>query len=534
MTRRPLIDQIAGHLDEGRLGRGICAGRGARATESDELVRRVRRRDGQPDLPSYFPRRIGDHPRRLGRDHRLADLRRRRRSAQQPVRRARRDVPEARGRRRHLRPRGVEALHVVRRAGRCLRLLDRLVGRAGDQRPDRRPAPAEPVLHRLAGRGLELDAPHVAHPRGELRPQLPDHRRHLPHRLHLGRERVRCAAGGVGRLRHGRAAPVPARRAHHRAVPHGRLELVAPAQQHPPAELAHGRHGHPPRDRLALHHVLVVLRLRVLRDLRTRVQGSGARHGEGAARRSRVLDLRVRPLAARSRRHVRRHQDHRWQRALLLRRRVQDARGQHLGGCPRADALRGHRAVDEHGDDGRITSVVRHLAGRHDVPLPREAERAERAGERDDARRRPQRDPARVRDRRPSGVATSRSSRSRTSGTCSRTCSRSRASCSCAGIGRTGRDRSRSALRGSRSRGSASSTTSSCWSSAPSRSSSPGTARAGRSSSGRSWSRSSRSSHTSGASSSRTRSPSSGGFQHPPRWKKRRRCTPPARQATTA
>ena len=204
LTRSPPSDQIAGHLDEGRLGRGICAGRGARATASDDLVRRFRRRHGEPDLPSYVPRRVGDHPGRLGRDHRLADLRLGRWSPQQPVRRARRDVPEARRRRRDLRPRGVEALHVVRRADRCGRLLARLVGRAGDQRPDRRPAPAEPVLHGLGGCRVKLDAPPVADPRRELRSQLPDLRRHLPHRLHLDRERVRRTAGGVGRLRHGR------------------------------------------------------------------------------------------------------------------------------------------------------------------------------------------------------------------------------------------------------------------------------------------------------------------------------------------
>ena len=50
---------------------------------------------------------------------------------------------------------------------------------------------------------------------------------------------------------------------------------------------------------------------------------------------------------------------------------VQDPRRERRGRHARADALRGHHPLDEHRDDGRIARAVRHLPGRHDVPLAR-------------------------------------------------------------------------------------------------------------------------------------------------------------------
>ena len=64
------------------------------------------------------------------------------------------------------------------------------------------------------------------------------------------------------------------------------------------------------RHHLALPDVLVVLRLRVLRVVRSRVPRPGARHRQGAARRRGVRGVRVRPSADRRTGHVRRQERH--------------------------------------------------------------------------------------------------------------------------------------------------------------------------------------------------------------------------------
>ncbi len=110
----------------------------------------------------------------------------------------------------------------------------------------------------------------------------------------------------------------------------------------------------------------------------------------------------------------------------------------------------GHRARDEHGHGGRVAGALRHLPGRHDHPLVREAEPPPRPGERDDAGRAPEHHPAASRTP-PTRSGRSRSWCSRTSATCSATCSRRPGSCCCARIGPTGRGRSRSTRSGSRS-----------------------------------------------------------------------------------
>ena len=86
---------------------------------------------------------------RLGRGDPVDDVRRHRRAAQLHLLRDGGDVPQALGRHRDLRPRGVEEVLLVRRAGRRVRLLDRLVGGAVGHRHRRRlpgPGPVVPVL----------------------------------------------------------------------------------------------------------------------------------------------------------------------------------------------------------------------------------------------------------------------------------------------------------------------------------------------------------------------------------------------------
>ena len=91
-------------------------------------------------------------------------------------------------------------------------------------------------------------------------------------RDHLARQRVRDPAGGLDRVRDGRAAALPALRADLPAVHHGRLELQQPAQLHrlgqhaDSADHGLGRLARLQQRLAARHHlavpdVLVVLRL---------------------------------------------------------------------------------------------------------------------------------------------------------------------------------------------------------------------------------------------------------------------------------
>ena len=155
---------------EGGDARGNGSRRGTRAPAGDDLVRRLRRRACESELPADIARPLGPVARRLGRDHRLEHLRDDRRPAQQHLRRGGGDVPEALRRRRGVCPRGVEALHDVLRPDRGRRLLARLVGRPRAQLRHRR-RPADRRV--LVGRDLGHDAQR-AHPRHRLRRQPGD------------------------------------------------------------------------------------------------------------------------------------------------------------------------------------------------------------------------------------------------------------------------------------------------------------------------------------------------------------------------
>ncbi len=236
----------------------------------------------------------------------------------------------------------------------------------------------------------------------------PDRRRR--HHRHLGGQRLGRPTGRLDRLRHRRAAALPALRPHRRPVHHGRLELGQPPQPDRLRQLQHlrdqglGRLAHlqrrlAARDHLALPHVLVVLRLRVLRLVRAGVPRSGAGHRQGAARRRRVRRVRLRAPADRRPGRVRRQERHAREHADVLRRHVLEAARRHDGRPARDHALRRHRALHEHGHDGRVTSPLRDLPGRHDDPLAGQAQPQQRARQRDDAGRGAQPRPAVHRDR---------------------------------------------------------------------------------------------------------------------------------------
>ena len=120
----------------------------------------------------------------------------------------------------------------------------------------------------------------------------------------------RRAAGRVGRLRDGRPAPDPARSAHVPALRHGRVGLASNLVSN--IDMGSSRHRLAADHRVAVHHVLVRLRLRVLRDVRRGVQGPRARRGQGPARGGPLRHRRLRPAADRRRRHGRRRR--RWRR----------------------------------------------------------------------------------------------------------------------------------------------------------------------------------------------------------------------------
>ena len=133
---------------------------------------------------------------------------------------------------------------------------------------------------------------------GHLRPHAADRDRHRADHPGLGLQRLRRPAGRLVRLRHRRAAHHPRLRADVPALPHRRVVEL----EH---ELADRRQRRPGAGaRLALLHVLVVVRDRGGGDLRPRVPGHRARHGQGAAGRGAVLGRRLRAAAARRGRHA--------------------------------------------------------------------------------------------------------------------------------------------------------------------------------------------------------------------------------------
>ena len=197
------------------------------------------------------------------------------------------DVPEAIRRHRHLRPRGVEEVLLVRRPGCRVRLLDRLVGGAvRDRRGGGIPRPVRvvPVLRHLH----QLES-QLADPGQTDLLQLPDRPDGRDHPRDLGLQRVGDAPGGLGRLRHRGTADVAAGGDDVPAVHHRRLAQLQPAQQHTCHRQLTGSQQLHARDRVALCDVLVELRHGVLRHLRSRVPRHGPGHAQGAARRG---DLR--------------------------------------------------------------------------------------------------------------------------------------------------------------------------------------------------------------------------------------------------
>ena len=113
---------------------GDSSSRGTSAPQDASLVRRIRHRAREPGLPAGLARLLGRRSRRLGRGSPVGDLGGRGRLHQHALLRARGDVPGEVGRSRALRARGVAQVHDARRADRDVRLLDRLVGGARDQR----------------------------------------------------------------------------------------------------------------------------------------------------------------------------------------------------------------------------------------------------------------------------------------------------------------------------------------------------------------------------------------------------------------
>ena len=133
---------------------GYCRCRGTGAPQDDQLVRRVRGGACEPELPDYRPRGIRAVAWWLVGGDPVDHLRHPRRAAQLHLLRDGGDVPEALGRHRHLRPRGVEEVLLVRRPGGSVRLLDRLVGGAfGHRRCGGIPGPG-PVLPSSATSGV--------------------------------------------------------------------------------------------------------------------------------------------------------------------------------------------------------------------------------------------------------------------------------------------------------------------------------------------------------------------------------------------
>ena len=155
----------------------------------------------------------------------------RRRLHQHALLRARRDVPGEVRRTRALRARGLAEVHDARRSDRDVRLLDRVVGRACDQRHLHRPdhpgclVPGRALRRRVEqpGRhGLLLDG------HGQGRAAAAHRDRADPRRL--GLQRARCARRHLVRLPRRSAADGAALRDDDPAVPQRQLRQREPRQ----------------------------------------------------------------------------------------------------------------------------------------------------------------------------------------------------------------------------------------------------------------------------------------------------------------
>ena len=179
------------------------------------------------------------------------------------------------------------------RPDRHVRLLVRVVERAGDQRLRDRHARAGRVV-------LEHDV-HAGRRQLPVEPGGLDRDRLHPRRLAL--QHLRRAAGGVAQLRDRRPADPAGRRADVPALHHRRLV----ERQHDLGD----RHRRRPRpgDDLALLHGVVVLRLRDGGGVRARIPQPRVRHPEGAARLGGLLGRGLRAAAARRGRNAR-HRGH--------------------------------------------------------------------------------------------------------------------------------------------------------------------------------------------------------------------------------
>ena len=335
---------------------------------------------------------LGARSGRLGRRHPVDDVGGHRRASQLRLLRARGDVPEALGRHRDLRPRGVEEVPLVRRPDRGVRLLDRLVGRAvGDRRRRRLPRPG-PVLHVVRGRGLVVE-PLVADLRAVHLLLVPDRPHHRHHRGDLDVQRARHAARRVGRLRHGRPAPDPARRHHVPALHHRRLALG----QH-----ALDLNWHSLTGDNGIKLVIVWLYVMCWSSYGMECCATFAPEYHDTARDTGkalrvaavfgVIVYGLLPLGA-----VGTFGDQNITLDNYLGSFYADDVPRHPGDGDRVSdhpALCRHRARDEHRHGGRVAGALRHLPGRDDHPLVREAEPLPRAGERHDPGRAPEHRPS--------------------------------------------------------------------------------------------------------------------------------------------
>ena len=190
-----------------------------------------------------------------------------------------------------------------------------------------------------------------------LRPQPRGRARDGAHPARLAVQHLRGPAGGVVRLRDRRAAVHPRVRADVPAVHHGRL-----------VELEHqlrdrGQRGARARARLAVLHVLVVVRDRGGRDVRARVPRLPARHAlalRSAALFSALVYVLL-PLGAGGTLGTEAIAAD----PTLIAWYTQafDALvGNFLGGVMIFCVVAGLALVDEHGDDGRLQSALRHRA----------------------------------------------------------------------------------------------------------------------------------------------------------------------------
>ena len=229
----------------GRL-HGACRGRGEATPQGDDLVGRLRRRTGEPGVPDRCAGRLDRCARNHGRVRPVDDLGPARSAAEQRLCRDGDDVP-AEGRR-HLavRARGVAEVPLLHRPDRDVRLLVRVVERAGDQRLRDRDARAGRVVRE-----------HDVHPgRRQLPVEPAGLDRHRLHHRRLALQHLRRTAGGVAQLRDRRPADPPRRRpdvppVHHRRLVERQHDLGDRQRRRPRA----GAH-------LALLHGVVGVRLR--------------------------------------------------------------------------------------------------------------------------------------------------------------------------------------------------------------------------------------------------------------------------------